>query len=153
MVQWLGICQPMQGPWVWSLVQKDPTCHLPKKSTIKSGYERDKLLVLFWQFLILWEALSYLNILSFPCLWRLGDCTGRKALETNLGFIIQLFIQHLTDSSTLPSTHQLCHQARKGFSPVTQVQKIPGKFSDLSTWVTCPTSRKISIVRRIVLFE
>ena len=26
-VQWLGICLPMQGTWVWSLVQEDPTCH------------------------------------------------------------------------------------------------------------------------------
>ena len=24
--QWLGIHLPMQGPWVWSVVQEDPTC-------------------------------------------------------------------------------------------------------------------------------
>ena len=37
------------------------------------------LLVLFWQFLTLWEALSYLNILNFPCVSRLGDCTQSYA--------------------------------------------------------------------------
>ena len=25
-VQWLGVCLPMQGMWVRSLVQEDPTC-------------------------------------------------------------------------------------------------------------------------------
>ena len=25
--QWLRICLPMQGTWVWSLVPEDPTCH------------------------------------------------------------------------------------------------------------------------------
>ena len=25
-VQWLGICMPMQGTWVWFLVWEDPTC-------------------------------------------------------------------------------------------------------------------------------
>ena len=27
MVHWLGICLPMQGTWVLSLVQEDPMCH------------------------------------------------------------------------------------------------------------------------------
>ena len=27
MVQWLSICPPVQGTWVSSLVQEDPTCH------------------------------------------------------------------------------------------------------------------------------
>ena len=26
-VQWLGICLPMQGIWVWALAWEDPTCH------------------------------------------------------------------------------------------------------------------------------
>ena len=26
-VQWLRICLPMQGTWVWALLQEDPTCH------------------------------------------------------------------------------------------------------------------------------
>ena len=26
-VQWLRICLPMQGTWVWALVREDPTCH------------------------------------------------------------------------------------------------------------------------------
>ena len=29
MVQWLRICQPMQGTWVQSLVQEDPTAVEP----------------------------------------------------------------------------------------------------------------------------
>ena len=27
MVQWLRICLPVWGTWVWSLVREDPTCH------------------------------------------------------------------------------------------------------------------------------
>ena len=27
LVQWLRIHLPMQGTWVWSPVQEDPTCH------------------------------------------------------------------------------------------------------------------------------
>ena len=29
--QWLRICLPMQGTWVWALVQEDPTCHAATK--------------------------------------------------------------------------------------------------------------------------
>ena len=29
--QWLGICLPMQGTWVQSLVGEDPTCHAATK--------------------------------------------------------------------------------------------------------------------------
>ena len=25
-VQWLGVCLPVQGMWVWALVWEDPTC-------------------------------------------------------------------------------------------------------------------------------
>ena len=30
-VHWLGICLPMQGTWVQSLVWEDPTCHRATK--------------------------------------------------------------------------------------------------------------------------
>ena len=29
--QWLGICLPMQGTWVRTLVREDPTCHRATK--------------------------------------------------------------------------------------------------------------------------
>ena len=39
--QWLRICLPMQGTWVWSLVREDPTCwgatkHMPQLLSLRS---------------------------------------------------------------------------------------------------------------------
>ena len=32
-VQWLRVCLPVQGTWIQSLVQEDPTCHRATKPT------------------------------------------------------------------------------------------------------------------------
>ena len=38
MAQWLRICLPMQGKWVQSLVQEDPTCHGATKSMCHNSW-------------------------------------------------------------------------------------------------------------------
>ena len=49
--------------------------------------------------------------------------SGRKALETNLGFITQQFGQHPRDSSTLPSSHNFAIRQERAFLQLLKYKK------------------------------
>ena len=76
-VQWLRSQLPMQGTWVPSLVQDDPTCHGATKPVGHKWSHMPRTHGLQQEKSLQWEACA-LQLESSPCSLRLEKASGSK---------------------------------------------------------------------------
>ena len=108
-IQWIRICLPMQGTWVWSLVQEDPTCCRATKAhalePLSCNYWAHKLQLLkptchnYWAWMLqLWKPMN------------LEPVATREALQWEAHIQQRVASAHQTRKSLYTATKTQCNQ-------------------------------------------